>query len=140
MKKLLPVVGVLILIGVGVFVLLTSKTVPQDLLGEDPKLHLYTVSGESTGQLNLTVPFNEASDEAYLIDVALDLDGDGQIAESEWQIKNAGAYLVQNLKNNYWLIDESKKLAVDGEILVLIHLKKSNDQSESAKLEKKTSC
>lgn len=137
MKKLLPVVGVLILIGVGVFVLLTSKTVPQDLLGEDPKLHLYTVSGESTGQLNLTVPFNEASDEAYLIDVALDLDGDGQIAESEWQIKNAGAYLVQNLKNNYWLIDESKKLAVSGEILVLIHLKKSNDQSESAKLEKK---
>src|SRR3989344_5573484 len=137
MKKLLSIVAAIILIGGVVFILVTSETAPQNLLGQDPKLHLYTISGESTGQLNVTVPFSERSDEAYLIDIALDLDGDGQIADSEWQVKDAGAYLVQNLKNNYWLTDEGRQLTANNQILVLIHFKKSNGQAEPAKLEKK---
>lgn len=137
MKKLLFIVGVLIFIGGVVFILLTSETTPQNLLGEDPRLHLYTVSAESTGQLTVTVPFSQKSDEPYLIDIALDLDGDGQIADSEWQVKDASAYLVQNLKNNYWLADEAKTLAVNDEVLVKINFKKSNSANAPTSLEKK---
>ena len=137
MKKLLSIVAAIILIGGVVFILLTSETAPQNLLGQDPKLHLYTISGESTGQLNVTVPFSEESDEAYLIDIALDLDGDGQITDSEWRVKNAGAYLVQNLKNNYWFADEAKTLAVGDEALLKVSFKKSDSSVAPATLEKK---
>src|SRR3989344_265458 len=136
MKKLLPIIGALVLIGGVVFIALTKQAAPQNLLGQDPKLHLYTVGGESTGQLNVTLPFSQKSEGVYAIDIALDRDGDGRITESEWQVKDAGAYLVQDLKNNYWLTDEAKTLAAGDEVLLKISFKKSDNSVAPATLEK----
>ena len=136
MKKLLFVILALIVIGaVGYAILNGTKS--EDLLGKDPKLYLYTINGQSTGQLNATVPFTQASSDQYSIDVAIDLNKDGQITDSEWQAKDAAAYLVQNLKNNYWFVDEAKKLAVNDEVLLKVSFKKSNSTAAPATLEKK---
>lgn len=137
MKKLLSIAGFLILIVGAALILFNKSNTPQNLLSQDLKLHLYTVNGESAGQLSLTMPFSKASDEAYLVDIALDIDENGQITDSEWQVKDAGAYLVQNLKNNFWLTDEAKKLAVNDEVLVKINFKKSNSANAPTSLEKK---
>ena len=136
MKKLLFVILALIVIGaVGYAILNGTKS--EDLLGQDPKLYLYTINGQSTGQLNATVPFTQASSDQYSIDVAIDLNKDGQITDSEWQAKDAAAYLVQNLKSNYWFVDEAKKLAVNDEVLLKVSFKKSNSSAAPATLEKK---
>ena len=137
MKKIILVIVAIVLIGGATYFFIQSKPVtPQSLLGEDPKIYLYTLSGKSSGQLNATIPFVQASEEAYIIDIALDLNSDGQIADSEWQIKDSPTYLVQNLKNNFWLVDEEKKLAVADEVLLRINFKKFNSIDGSASLEK----
>src|SRR3989344_2212989 len=133
MKKQLIIIVVLALIGVAIYAFSTSQLVSQDLLGRDPKLYLYTINRESTGQLNVSIPFTEASDDDYVVEIAVDVNQDGQIGEDEWQIKDTRAYLVQNLRNNYWIVDDAKKLAVSNEVLLKINLKKpmSPDSLES---------
>lgn len=139
MKRLVLVIIGLVLLGGVVYVFFTQSesTPPQNLLGENPTLFLYTIDGISTGQLSVTVPFTEASDEAYTIDVALDVDKDGQITDTEWQVKDTGAHLVQNLKNNFWLTNEAKNLAVNDEVLINIHLRKPSSADAPIILEKR---
>ena len=139
MKRLLPVILGLVLIGGAAYFFFSQSepATPQSLLGANPNLYLYTLNGKSSGQLNVTVSFSQASSDQYAIDVAIDLNQDGQITDSEWQIKDAGAHLIQNLKNNFWLTDKAKKLAVDDEVLVKINFKKFNSADAPANLEKR---
>ena len=124
MKKQLIIIVVLALVGVAIYAFSTSQFASRDLLGRGPKLYLYTIDGESSGQLNVSIPFTQASDNDYVVEVAVDLNQNSQITEDEWQVKNTRAYLVHNLRNNYWMVDDAKKLAVSNEVLLKINLKK----------------
>ncbi|MDP3741029.1 MAG: hypothetical protein Q8R08_01740, partial [bacterium] len=136
MKKNVLIFAVLVLIAGAAYFFFAKLATPQDLLGQDVKVYSYTTNGQSTGQLSISVPFNKASDEAFVVDIAIDTDKNGQIAESEWQVKDAGAHLVQNLKNNFWLTNDGKNLAPDDKVLLLVHLKKADGEAEPGKLEK----
>ncbi len=111
----------------------------KSLLGEEIKLYLYTVKNESTGALQVSVPFRESSGDSYLIDIALDLNQDGEIGADEWQVKDASAPLVQNLRNNYWLADEEKSLAAGDDVLAQINFRNESGAGKAAVLEKTVS-
>lgn len=126
MKKLLLIILALIIIGIVGYAFLNGAK-SGDLLGQDPKLYLYTINGQTTGQLTLSVPFSKASNEQYSVDIGIDINQDKQLSENEWQIKDIRARLVQNLRNNFLLADADKKLATGNKVLVKIDLK-SNDK------------
>lgn len=121
-----------------VFSMLPTETneAPKEVLGADPKLYLYTENGQSTGQLSVSVPFNEAIDAQFTIDVGLDRNQDGQIADDEWQVKEVSTFLVQNLKNNFWLSDSEKAIKVGDTILVSITLHSNVEGISDASLDK----
>ena len=138
MKKQFFVVLAIIFIGAAAYYFFGQST-PDDLkglLGADPKLYLYTIEGASTGQLNVSVPFTKNVAGKFAVNVALDADSDGKILDNEWQVKDSGAFPSQNLKNHYWLADDTKKLAVGNEVLddhllqvaeLSVHLREGGD-------------
>lgn len=137
MKKLLSIIFTLVVLGGALYVFFAKQSAPQNLLDENLKLYLYTLNGESSGQASVTVPFMRASEDDYVVNVGVDTNQDGQMSDDEWQVNDARVHLAQNLKSNFWIIDEAKKLAVNGDVLVRIHVKKSNSTDTIDHLEKK---
>lgn len=120
-------VGFLVLVGVVGYVFSKNSSEtgdgPREVLGSEPKVYLYTNGGESTSQLSVSVPFNEAMVGNFKIDVGLDGNKDGQILDDEWQVKDTPTFLVQNLKNNFWLADTSKNIKAGDTVLLSVRLR-----------------
>jgi hypothetical protein len=129
--------GLLLAIGVVYFLLQQPNAVapvPEqeeqgELLGTEPVLSLYTAGDTSTGALTLTAPFIRAEAGQFNIDVGIDTSGDGTITDDEWQVKDAETYLVQNLKNNFWLQDSALRLKPGDTVAVALTLRKEGSDT-----------
>lgn len=137
-KKIIYIILALIIIfGLYLFFSKNKLLDSQKLLGAEPKLYLYTIDGNNSGQLTASIPFTQKSKDVYQLDLALDLNQDAQISAEEVLIKDAPSHLIQNLRNNYWLTDNDKKLSAGTEILLQIKLKKSGASEAPEILQKK---
>ncbi|MEK7462402.1 MAG: hypothetical protein AAB618_02405 [Patescibacteria group bacterium] len=120
-------VGLILLAGVVAYLLFNNssktKEEPRSALLAEPKIYLYTNGIEATGQISVSVPFTKAIAGHFKIDVGLDVNKDGQISDTEWQVKDTSTFLTQNLRNNFWLVDSEKSLAVGDTVLLSVRLR-----------------
>jgi hypothetical protein len=104
MKKILIVVGVLIVIGLLFFFAGDGNFKTEKLVGKNMLVSTFTSSGESTGKILLQVPFFRALEVAGLISIAIDTDGDGSFSESEYFVSDFPVRPQANWSSGYYAL------------------------------------
>lgn len=97
-KKAAILVIILVALGYAGFWLSQQGKNP---LGEAIEVYAYTISGQSNGGASLAVPFvRDVKDgDNRLLNLAIDLDGNGSVSDQEWVVRNARPRIVKDTRN-----------------------------------------
>ena len=120
MKKSYLIGGLIIIVAIIVFFglqRLSLKGPPEKVLGDNIELTVFTSDGNPTGKASVSVPFLKTLDTTAFIDVAVDLNNDGEYGIEEWIVKDTPVRTQKDWNNNFYFdspvaFDEAKKVRV----------------------------
>lgn len=95
----LALLAVLVIVAMASLVL--KKQASLSLLGDAITGYRYTIDGKPIGGAVLSFPFTSASQDEYVMNVLIDLNGDGELSvPDEWVARNRKAWIAANYSNN----------------------------------------
>lgn len=101
MRKNIYLIIIILLTGLVAFFIFWRGDNPQQALGQEVELYIYTAENESTGGATLSLPFIKESSKAGIVNAAVDIDNDGIFSQDEWLVRNGLARAYPDYRNNF---------------------------------------